>query len=164
MAKRDQVEAGEGVVALLERLWPALQDIDTSTGALGRAVSATLEKLISLLFDAPADQLVRQKWLERLFTAIQEDGVDYLAPLEDRWGEICVFPELAVVWVEFLMPTVRRVWSDHNSFTFVEGDTHACPVSFIWAAITNLMSCFPFKPDPFGRPSSSARRLSPAKE
>ena len=86
--KRDPVEAGEGAVALFERLWPAFQDIDTSTGALGRAVSATLEKLISLLFDAPADQLVRQKRLERLFTAIQEDGVDYLAPLEDRWGEV----------------------------------------------------------------------------
>ncbi|NQV85302.1 MAG: hypothetical protein HQ494_15930 [Rhodospirillales bacterium] len=125
VAKRDPVEAGEGAVALLERLWPALQGIDTSTGALGGAVSTTLENLIPRLIDAPADQLVRQKWLERLFTAIQEDGVDYLAPLEDRWGEICVFPELADAWVETLMPTVRRVWSDHSSFSFMNGD-HAC--------------------------------------
>ncbi len=125
VAKRDPVEAGDGAVALLERLWPALQDIDTSTGALGGAVSTTLEKLIPLLIDAPADEKTRRKWLERLFTAIQEDGVEYLAPLEDRWGEICVFPELAGAWVEILMPTVRRVWSDHSTFSFMNGD-HAC--------------------------------------
>ncbi len=125
VAKRDPVEAGEGAIALMERLWPALQDIDTSTGALGGAVSGTLQKLIPLLIDAPADEKTRRNWLERLFTAIQEDGVDYLAPLEDRWGEICVFPELADAWVEILMPTVRRVWSDHSSFAFVNGG-HAC--------------------------------------
>jgi hypothetical protein len=119
------VEAGEGAVALFERLWPAFQDIDTSTGALGGAVSRTLEKLIPLLMDAPADEKTRRKWLERLFTAIQEDGVDYLAPLEDRWGEVCVFPESANAWVDSLMPTVRQVWSDHSTFSFMKGD-HAC--------------------------------------
>ena len=125
VAKREPVEAAEGSVALMERLWPAFQDIDTSTGALGGAVSGTLQKLIPLLIDAPADEKTRRQWLERLFTAIQEDGVDYLAPLEDRWGEICVLPELADSWAEFLMPTVRRVWSDHSSFAFVNGG-HAC--------------------------------------
>jgi hypothetical protein len=39
--------------------------------------SKTLEKLIPLLIDAPADEKTRRKWLERLFTAIQEDGVEY---------------------------------------------------------------------------------------
>ncbi|MAE43980.1 MAG: hypothetical protein CMF63_03140 [Magnetovibrio sp.] len=125
VAKREPVLAADGAVALMERLWPALQDIDSSTGALGRAVFTTLDKLIPMLIDAPADRKTRQAWLERLFTAIQSDGVDYLAPVEDRWGDICVFPELADAWVEDLMPVVRRVWSDHNHFSVVKGD-HAC--------------------------------------
>jgi hypothetical protein len=35
VAKADPVAAGDGCVALMERLWPALQHIDTSSGALG---------------------------------------------------------------------------------------------------------------------------------
>jgi hypothetical protein len=29
-----------------------------------------------------------------LFEAVQNDGVEYLAPLEDRWGEIAQCPDL----------------------------------------------------------------------
>jgi hypothetical protein len=29
-----------------------------------------------------------------LFEAVQSDGVEYLAPLEDRWGEIAQYPDL----------------------------------------------------------------------
>jgi hypothetical protein len=35
-AKSDRVLAAEGCVSLMERLWPALEDIDTSSGALWR--------------------------------------------------------------------------------------------------------------------------------
>ena len=44
-AKSDPVAAGDGCVALMERLWPALQHIDTSSGALGTAVYKALEDL-----------------------------------------------------------------------------------------------------------------------
>jgi hypothetical protein len=37
-AKVDPVAAGDGVVTLMERIWPAFQSIDTSSGALGGAV------------------------------------------------------------------------------------------------------------------------------
>ena len=78
----------------MERLWPAFQDIDTSSGALGTAVNATLEKIISIVIAAPATPKVRAAWLERLYDAVQEDGVQYLYPAEQRWGEIAVYPEL----------------------------------------------------------------------
>ncbi len=130
VARTDPVLAGEGAVTLMERLWPALQDIDTSSGALGNAVHRTLEQLIPALISAPADRSTRAKWLERLFEAIQEDGVQYLSPVEDRWGEICVFPELANEWVEQLLPLVRAAWSDHDRFQFVTGD-HACLSSLL---------------------------------
>ena len=41
-AKSDPVAAGDGVVSLMERIWPALQGIDTSSGALGAAVFRTV--------------------------------------------------------------------------------------------------------------------------
>ena len=124
-ARTDPVLGGEGAVALMSRLWPALQDIDTSSGALGNAVYGTIEKLISVLTSAPADRKTRTKWLERLFVAMENDGVQYLSPVEDLWGELCVFPELADEWAERLLPTVRAAWSDHDRFIFVTGDT-AC--------------------------------------
>lgn len=123
--RADPVLAAEGTVALMERVWPALQNIDTSSGALGNAVYRTLEQLIPVLVSAPADRITRTKWLERAFVAIQADGVQYLSPVEDRWGEICVFPELADEWAERLLPLVRAAWSDQGRFRFLVGD-HAC--------------------------------------
>ena len=38
VARVDPVTAGDGVVSLMERIWPAFQDIDTSSGTLGGAV------------------------------------------------------------------------------------------------------------------------------
>ena len=69
--------AAEGCVSLLERLWPALEGIDTSSGALGGAVHRTLDELIPVLISAPADVLTRSAWLERLFQAVMDDGVQY---------------------------------------------------------------------------------------
>jgi hypothetical protein len=44
VAKSTPVLAAEGCVYLMERLWPALEHIDTSSGALGGAVHRTLAK------------------------------------------------------------------------------------------------------------------------
>jgi hypothetical protein len=49
----------------MERLWPALEHIDTSSGALGGAVHRTLGDLIPILISAPADVATRSAWLER---------------------------------------------------------------------------------------------------
>jgi hypothetical protein len=83
VAKSDRVLAGEGIVSLIERLWPALQDIDTSSGALGGVIDHTLHELIPILISTPADVATRSAWLERLFQAVMDDGVQYLAPVED---------------------------------------------------------------------------------
>jgi hypothetical protein len=64
VAKSDPVAAGGGAVSLMERIWPAFQDIDTSSGALGMAVARTLAELIPVLIDAPADHATRSAgWL-----------------------------------------------------------------------------------------------------
>ncbi len=54
----------------MERLWPALEHIDTSSGALGSAVYKTLDTLIPIIIEAPADDKTRNKWLDRLWQAI----------------------------------------------------------------------------------------------
>jgi len=102
--KSDPVEAGEGSVALIERIWPALEHIDSSSGALSNAVRRILKELIPILIKAPADKATREKWLERLYDAVLNDGVQYLSPVEERWGEICVFPELTNEWADRILP------------------------------------------------------------
>lgn len=121
VAKLDPVVAAEGCVSLMERLWPALEAIDTSSGALGGAVHRTLNELIPILILAPADLKTRSAWLERLFQAVMDDGVQYLAPVEDRWGEIAVYPELMAEYAERLRGLIRRVWADEPPGGHVTG-------------------------------------------
>src|ERR1043166_4843591 len=78
VARTDRVLAADGAVILMERLWPALEKIDTSSGALGTAVNRTLDELIPILIEAPADLATRTKWTDRLYKAVMDDGVDYL--------------------------------------------------------------------------------------
>src|ERR1700732_2537917 len=112
VAKSDPVQAAEGCVSLMERLWPALESIDSSSGALGGAVHRTLDELIPILISAPADVMTRSAWLERLFQAVMDVGVQYPALLEDRWGAIAVYTELMNEYTERLRALIRRVWVD----------------------------------------------------
>ena len=123
VAKAEPVTAAEGVVTLAERIWPAFQNIDTSSGALGGAVFGSLTALLPIAIDAPADRKTRDRWLERLWEAIEEDGVDYLSPVEYRWGELCGSPEVASYWADQLLPIVRAAWSDPRPGSYCHGGT-----------------------------------------
>lgn len=123
IAKSDPVLAADGAVALMERLWASLQAIDTSSGTLGAAVNRTLDALIPLLIDAPADRKTRAKWLDRLYEAVLEDGVEYLMPVQVRWGDICGCAELANYWADQMLPLVRDCWSRHELGAWVDGAT-----------------------------------------
>jgi hypothetical protein len=46
-------------------------------------------------------------WLDRLWQAMADDGVDYLSPVADRWGEICGSAEIAGRWADELVSTLR---------------------------------------------------------
>ena len=78
-------------------------------------------ELIPILANAPADHATRSKWLERLFEAVQNDGVEYLAPLADRWGEIAQYPDLIDKYADRMIGMVRRAWADHHTFQHVIG-------------------------------------------
>jgi hypothetical protein len=94
----------------MEKLWPALEGIDTSSGALGNAVSNAVAVLVQIVVEAPADVRTRSKWLDRLWQAMEEDGVDYLAEVGARWGELCGSQEVAAGWGERLLPYLRLSW------------------------------------------------------
>jgi len=125
VARKDPVHAAEGAIRLMEKLWPALEHIDTSSGALGSAVNKALDALIPIIVKAPADDKTRDKWLARLWQAMADDGVDYLSSVGDRWGEICGSKEVAGRWADELLPTVRSCWTDPNPGAYFHGTT-AC--------------------------------------
>lgn len=119
VARVDPVTAAEGVIALAQRIWPAFEHIDTSSGALGSAVRRTLEELLPVLIDAPADEKTRAKWLEQLREAIEDDGVDYLAPIAHCFGQIAAYPALMNLHADRDLDMIEAAWSDHERFIHV---------------------------------------------
>src|SRR6056297_2789815 len=119
VARTDPTTAAEGVIDLAQRIWPAFEHIDTSSGALGNAVRRTLEDLLPILIEAPADENTRAKWLEQLREAILDDGIDYLAPIADRFGEIAAFPALMNDHADRDLELIRAAWADHERYAHV---------------------------------------------
>ena len=123
IAKHNPVLAGDGGVALCERIWPAFQSVDSSTGALGTAVNKATAEMVSLLIGAPASDDVRRRWLDSLFKAAQEDGVDYLCNLRESWGRLCGSPNLAGEWADHTLSVVQRTFSEREAFAYTSCDS-----------------------------------------
>ncbi len=125
VARHDPATAAEGAVLFLEKLSPALNQIDSSSGALGNATYAAVQELVPIISNAPVDTATRKKWLDRLFEAIQEDDPPYIEHLGDHWGELCATPELASVWADQLLPTQRSVLRERKrgTYAFFSGTT-----------------------------------------
>jgi hypothetical protein len=125
VARHDPASAAEGAVLLLEKLSPALCQIDSSSGALGNATYAASQELAPLISQAPVSTKVRQHWLDRLFEAIQEDNPPYIESLGDHWGELCATEELASTWADQLLPTLKNVLRERKrgTYAFFSGTT-----------------------------------------
>ena len=132
VARTDAVTAADGAVGLFERFWPSLEQIDTSSGALGSAVHWTQQELLPLVIAAPADRKTRDKWLDRLWDAIQDDGVDYLWVVQDHWGELCASPAVASQWADQFVGLIRLAWSDARPGGYVRA-TSLCLSSLLAA-------------------------------
>ena len=131
-ARLDPVIAGDGVVSLMERIWPAFESVDSSSGALGGAVYWAQQELLPIAIEAPAYRKTRDKWLRRLWQAIEEDGVNYLSLVEERWGELCGSREVASYWADQLLGIVQTAWSDPSPGSYVTG-TIVCLSSLLAA-------------------------------
>ena len=147
VARTDAVAAADGAVTLFARFWPALEQIDSSSGALGNAVNQTQHELLPLVIAAPADRITRDQWLDRLWQAIQDDGVDYLCVVQDQWGELCASPPVASRWADQFVDPIRAAWSNPKPGRFV-GATSLCLSSLLAAGrhqdLWDLLAITPF--------------------
>lgn len=107
VARKDPVLGAEGAVAFIERVSPALEQVDSSSGAIGTAVNHALAELVPIIANALVDATVRDAWLERLFEALQADEIPYVEGLGDHWGMLCGSEELASSWADRLMEATR---------------------------------------------------------
>lgn len=114
IVRHDQMLAAEGAVLLFEKLSPALEQVDSSSGAIGTAVNNAIVTLVPIIAEAPAEEKTRSGWLDRLWKAVEEDAIPYIEILPDYWGELCHTPELASRWADELVHPVKITWSEER--------------------------------------------------
>ena len=132
-ARKDPVQAAEGAVLFLERVSPALERVDGSSGAMGTAVNNAIAELVPIIAGAPADAKTRDAWLQRLFEAQAAEEIPYIELLADHWGELCASKELASIWADRLLDAVRlALRPDMRQRPYYHGTT-AC-LSALYAA------------------------------
>ncbi|TPV96980.1 MAG: hypothetical protein B7733_01815 [Myxococcales bacterium FL481] len=125
VARKDKLLAAEGAVVFLEKVSPALEHVDGSSGSIGTAVNNAIAALVDVITQAPADAATREKWLEQLWDAYQDDQIPYIELLGDHWGELCVSKEIASRWADQLIGTCKMAWSpDPNLRGFFKGSTN----------------------------------------
>ena len=149
MARKDPVLAAEGAVILLEKLSPALEQVDSSSGAIGTAVNKAIDTLVPIIAAATVDVGVRQHWLQRLWAAVENDGMSYIETLGELWGDLCVTPEIAVAWAEEFLPGLESAWGSPRREHRYYGGTAAC-LACLYAAgryeqLLALLEKAPFK-------------------
>ena len=133
VARKQPEIAAEGAVKLLEKLSPALMQVDSSSGALGAAVNHAIEALAPIISKPDVSSAIRQKWLERLWEAMQEDETPYIELLGNYWGEVCATPALASDWANIFLPVIELTWRPSESGHGYFKGTSAC-FSALYAA------------------------------
>ena len=151
MARTDPALAGEGAVLLLEKLSPAVSDIDSSSGALSNAAARVVEILAPLIAAAPVPQRIREKWLERLLGAIQQDDPPYIESLGEHWGALCADPALASRWADQLLPLVQLVMADRRKGTYAYARSGTLCYSALYHAgrYDELLAVLALDPKPY---------------
>jgi hypothetical protein len=133
VAKKEPVLAAEGAVLFLEKISPALESVDSSSGAIGSAVNRAIETLVPIIALAKAAPPLRDHWLERLWVAVQNDNMPYIEALTSYWGDLCGTPEIAAHWADELQPSVEHSWAPQSSGRSYFCGTDAC-FSALYAA------------------------------
>jgi hypothetical protein len=126
VGRTDPVLAADGAVAFIERLSPALEHVDSSSGTIGSAVNRALAELIDIIAVVPADANTRDAWLERLWNAHEADQIPYIERLGDYWGQLCASKELASRWAERLVGITRMALSPDPKLRGHFHGTSAC--------------------------------------
>lgn len=149
--RHDPILAAEGAVLLLTILSPALSDVDSSSGALGNAVNSAIETLVPVIANAPVSLTQREKWLEKLNEALEEDDIPYIEHLGEFWGELCVDPELASKWADEFLPVVKHVIADRvrGAYAFTKYTTPCFSALFHAKRHDELLQLLDSEPRPY---------------
>lgn len=126
IARKNPVLGAEGAVTFLERVSPALEHVDSSSGAIGTAVNNAITVLVLVIAKAPAEVKTRRAWLERLWEAHAVDGIPYIELLADYWGELCGSKDLASDWGDQLLAITRQALSPDKALRGHFHGTSAC--------------------------------------
>lgn len=150
IARKDPVLAAEGAVLFLEKVSPALAHVDSSSGAIGTAVNNAIDVLATIIAKAPADDSIRDKWLERLWQAVEDDDIPYIELLPEHWGELCATLERASQWADSFVNGVKMAWKNTSSGHYVHfKGTIACLSALIKAGrngeLLALLELSPYK-------------------
>ena len=111
VGKRDPVLAAEGAIIFIERVSAALEQVDSSSGAIGSAVNHAVADLADIIGGAQVDGATRRSWLELLWLAYVNDQIPYIESLGDHWGELCSTKEIASEWADRLVDGLRENWT-----------------------------------------------------
>jgi hypothetical protein len=148
-ARKDPVLGAEGAVLFLEKVSPAIEQVDSSSGAIGTAVNNAIDALVPVIAKAPPDDKQRDNWMERLWRAVQNDDIPYIELLPDHWGALCVTPERASHWADEFIATVRTAWSPNLELRGYFIGTTACLSTLLKAGrnteIMALLELAPYK-------------------
>lgn len=136
-ARKDPVLGGEGAVLFLEKISPAIEQVDSSSGAIGTVVNHAIDALVPIIGKAPAPDKVRDKWLKRLWQAVEADDIPYIERLPDHWGTLCGTAERASHWADELIDGVRHAWAPNQASGMFYKGTAAC-LSALFAAGRNV--------------------------
>jgi len=126
VARKNASLAADGAVTFLERLSPALEQVDSSSGAIGTAVNNVISELVPIIANAPADAKTRDAWLERLWEAHAADQIPYIERLADDWGDLCASKEVASMWADRLLGITRHALSPDKNLRGHFHGTSAC--------------------------------------
>jgi hypothetical protein len=151
MARTEPAIAGEGAVLLLEKLSPAVSEIDSSSGALGNATAGAVKRLVPIIAAAPVLRSVREKWLDRLLDAIQEDDPPYIETLGEHWGALCGDPAVASHWADQLLPLMQHVMADRRNGTYAYSKSGTLCYSALFHAgrFDDLLAVLALDPKPY---------------
>ena len=149
VAKTAPSVGASGAIDFLERLSPAIESVDSSSGAIGRTVNEAIAVLVPIISTAPVDSKTRDAWLNRLWEAYQNDDIPYIERLGHYWGDLCGSRELASAWADRLIGMVHLAWSpDPNLRGYFKGITN-CLSALLTAErfndVLGLLEIAPYK-------------------
>lgn len=125
VAKKDSVLAAEGAVKFIEKCWRAIEQIDSSSGAIGCAVNNALYDIAGLFGSAELPVKERLKLIERIWESWQEEGYGYYDVLSELWPKLCKDHEVMTCWADEFLPVVQHVFSSTEPRGFFKG-TRPC--------------------------------------